>query len=247
MTVPIINNSTNGVVAPNKIVNLALSNPTDAALGAISTAQFTIININSSVGFATPAYEINKGTPNGAAVITVVRGGGAIGAASVDFTDHHHGTAQPRVDYNPVTNYTIFFADGQSNATVSVPVINNGLNEGSTTVGMMLLNPTNLILQPQNASATLSIVDNGLATGNFMFSATNFSVLETGTNAVITVVRTNGSVGRISVNYATTGGGSATLGIDYAPTNGALIFEDGSTNSQTFTCRFLMTSISPAM
>ena len=234
MTVPIINTGSNGVVAANKIVNLALSNPTDAALGVQPISHLTIINVNSSVGFLTPAYEINKGTPNGAAVITVVRGGGAIGPASVDFTTTANGTAVPGVDYTPIMNYTIFFADGQSNATVSVPVINNGLVEGSTTVGMMLFNPTNLVLQPQNASATLSIVDNGLATGNFMFSATNYTVLETGTNAVITVVRTNGSVGRISINYATTGG-TATPGVDYAPTNGSLTFSDGSGTSQTFT------------
>ncbi len=223
--VPIINTSSNGIVAANKIVKLALSNPTDAALGVQPVSQLTIININSSVGFSTPAYEVNKNAANGAAVIRIVRGGSANGAASVDFITTTNGTATPQVDYVPTTN-TIYFADGQSNATVSVPIINNGLVEGSPTVSMMLLNPTNVILLSQNAAATLKIVDNDIAVGEFMFSATNYSVLQGVTNAIITVVRTNGSINQISVNYATTGG-SATAGIDYATTNGSLIFFDG--------------------
>ncbi|HZQ45826.1 MAG TPA: Calx-beta domain-containing protein, partial [Verrucomicrobiae bacterium] len=231
VTVPIINNSSNGVVAANKIANLTLSNPTDAALGLQPVATLTIVNINSSIGFSTPAYHVNKNAANGAAVISVTRGGGAIGVASVDFITTTNGTGIPGVDYIPTTN-TVNFADGQSNATVSVPVINNGLVEGNTTVGMMLLNPTNVVLLPQTAAATLTIVDNGLAAGGFMFSATNYSVLETGTNAVITVVRTNGSVGQISVNYAASGG-TATPGTDYALTNGSLTFLEGDL-SKTF-------------
>lgn len=233
VTVPIINISSNGVVAPNKIVNLALSNPTDAAVGNIPTATLTIININNSISFATPIYNVIKNTPNGAAVISVVRGGSAIGTASVDFITTTNGTATPQVDYIPTTN-TIYFADGQSNATVSVPIINNGLVEGTTTVSMMLLNPTNVILLSQNASAMLNIIDNGTSAGDFMFSATNYSVLDGVTNAVITVLRTNGYNGLISVNFATTGG-TATSGTDYAPTNGALSFSDGSGTPQTFT------------
>lgn len=225
VTVPIINTSSNGIVAPNKIVKLTLSNPTVADLGVQPVSQLTIININSSIGFSTPTYRVIKNTPNGAAVIAVTRGGSAVGTASVDFITTTNGTAMPQVDYIPKTN-TIFFADGQSNATVSVTVINNGLLEGTTTVGMMLLNPTNVILSSQNAAATLSIVDNSTATGNFIFSATNYTVLGTSTNAVITVIRTNGSINTISVNYATTGG-TATAGVDYAATNGTLSFEEG--------------------
>ncbi len=232
VTVPIINDSTNGVIAPNKFVNLALSNPTDAALGPQPTAILTIVNINSGVGFVNLAPEVNKASANGAAVISIVRNGSSSGAASVDFITTTNGTATPLVDYIPTTN-TVFFADGQSNATVSVGVINNGLVEGGTTVGLMLLNPTNLILLPQDSAATLTIVDNSLANGNFLFSATNFSVLQTSSNAIITVVRTNGSEGRISLTYATTGG-TATPGIDYAPTNGTLTFEDSGPTTNTF-------------
>jgi uncharacterized repeat protein (TIGR01451 family)/uncharacterized delta-60 repeat protein len=225
VTVPIINNSTNGVIAANKIVGLALSNPTDAALGPQPVARLTIININSGVGFATAAYRVNKNSANGVATINITRTGSSSGAASVDFITTTNGTAIPGVDYTPTTN-TVFFADGQSNATATVGVINNGLVEGSITVGLMLLNPTNVILLPQNASATLTVVDDSLANGNFMFSATNYSVLQTASYAVITVVRTNGSEGRISVTYATTGG-TATPNVDYAPTNGTITFEDG--------------------
>jgi len=62
------------------------------------------------------------------------------------------------------------------------------------------------------------------------FSATSYIVSETGTNAVITVVRTNGSAGVVSVDYATSGG-TATPSQDYGPSIGTVAFADGQTSS----------------
>jgi uncharacterized delta-60 repeat protein/uncharacterized repeat protein (TIGR01451 family) len=214
-------------------LNLTLSDPNPAnALGGQSTAVLNIIGANSTVSFASANYAVNKNTGTGMAIITINRNQSSIGTASIDFETTLTGTATPGTDYTAVSN-TVFFANGQTNATVTVPIINNGLPEGNLTVGLALLNPTNTALDAVlPTTATLTIVDNSLAVGNFAFSASSYSVPETSSNAVITVIRTNGSVGQVSVNYSV-GGGTAVAGVDYVVTSGAVSFLDGQT-SQTF-------------
>jgi uncharacterized repeat protein (TIGR01451 family)/uncharacterized delta-60 repeat protein len=227
VTIPVFDTH---LIDGNHTVNLTLSNPTDAALGVQPTATLTILNDNAGVAFSTASYTVNKNANNGAAVITILRNNSTIGSASVDFATTGSGTATPGTDYTPISG-TILFTDGQSSNTIAVPVINNGLVEGARTVGLTLSNPTNATLTSPSA-ATLTIIDNSLAAGALTFSATNYSVAETAGNATITVLRTNGSIGQISVQY-TANGGTATPGLDYAPTNNTLTFGDGVT-SQTF-------------
>src|SRR5262249_21382104 len=69
--------------------------------------------------------------------------------------------------------------------------------------------------------------------GALQFGNPTYSVNENGGTASITVTRTNGSAGAVSVNYATSNG-TATAGSDYTATNGTLSFADGET-SKTFT------------
>jgi uncharacterized delta-60 repeat protein/uncharacterized repeat protein (TIGR01451 family) len=228
-TVPIIDNFQ---VGSNKTVNLLLSNPAPVGtiLGNQPIATLTIINVNSDVSFSTSAFTVNKNVAGGNAIISLVRNGSSVGPVSLDFSTTGTGNALPGVDYTPV-NTTVVFADGQTNQIASVPIINNGLVEGNTTVGLALSNPNNtFVVNP--STAVLTIVDNNRAPGKVAFAAGNYSVLETGTNAVITLIRTNGSSGQISVQFATTGG-TATPGVDYAPTTNNVVFADGEI-SKTF-------------
>jgi hypothetical protein len=74
----------------------------------------------------------------------------------------------------------------------------------------------------------LTIIDTTPAPGRLSFSATNYTVMSTGTNAVVTVVRTNGSVGSVSVSYATTNG-TALSGVNYNSVSGWLTFLNDET------------------
>jgi parallel beta-helix repeat protein len=69
--------------------------------------------------------------------------------------------------------------------------------------------------------------------GTLQFSAASYSVNENGTSATITVTRTGGSDGSVSVQY-TTSNGTAAAGSDYTTASGALTFGTGET-SKTFT------------
>lgn len=96
-----------------------------------------------------------------------------------------------------------------------------------------------VLLRPEIASVIL-----GPTTVNFMqqasagrvkFSSSVYSAREDETMAMITVIRTDGSNGTISVPYVTEDG-TARAGSDYLFTNGVLVFADGEV-SQSFVVR----------
>jgi hypothetical protein len=84
-------------------------------------------------------------------------------------------------------------------------------------------------------SAGLSVTSHG----QLQFSSANYSVNEGGSSATISVRRTGGSDGSVSVNYATaagtaTGGTSCGSGVDFINASGTLTFASGVTE-QSFT------------
>jgi hypothetical protein len=74
----------------------------------------------------------------------------------------------------------------------------------------------------------------GLFAGTVAFSAPNYSVSETGGMATITVNRTGGTKGAISVSYASVPGGTAVSGTNYTDVSGALNWVDGDGASKSF-------------
>ncbi|HET9788478.1 MAG TPA: Calx-beta domain-containing protein, partial [Pyrinomonadaceae bacterium] len=85
---------------------------------------------------------------------------------------------------------------------------------------------------PNGNTSEFSVGDPTAASGNVQFSLSVFQVIEDVGLATITVVRTGGSAGNLSVNYATADG-TATTGQDYTSTSGTLNFGNGET-SKTF-------------
>lgn len=73
--------------------------------------------------------------------------------------------------------------------------------------------------------------------GSLQFSSGSLVVREDAGTASITVSRTGGSTGAVSVHYATSDG-TATAGTDYTTTSGTLVFADGQTTA-TFTVPIL--------
>ena len=90
---------------------------------------------------------------------------------------------------------------------------------------------TRSALAPRNTSEFSPCAGAGAA-GRVEFSAAVYNVIEDVGNAVITVTRTGGSSGALSVNYATTAG-TAAAGSDYTAVSGTLTFADGET-TKTF-------------
>jgi hypothetical protein len=186
----------------------------------------TILNHDSAVSFKSALYSQLKNVANGVATIDIIRQGGTGGACTVDFYTTTNGTAIAGTDYMP-TNRTVTFNPGETNVAVQVVIINNGLPEGNTTVGLLLTNAVNTLLYaPSNA--TLTIIDTTTAPGQLSFNATNYVAGSGDGYAYLTVLRTNGTFGSVSVTYSTRPG-TAFPGINYNSVNGTLTFNDGDT------------------
>lgn len=215
------------LITPDLTVHLELTNVSPpAALGPQPIALLTVRNVDSGVRFASATYARNEDAIDGTATITLVREGSSRGTASVLFQTTLGGTAVPGVNYEPVTNL-VTFLPGETVRTVRVPVLYNPLPEGDRTVFLRLIAPMNtLLFNP--ATAVLTIVDVDRAPGQLSLAAPAFVVGEADGQAVITVLRTNGRTGIVSVQFATEPQ-TAIAGLDYAATNGVLTFADGET------------------
>ncbi|WP_337177721.1 Calx-beta domain-containing protein [Paludisphaera sp.] len=77
------------------------------------------------------------------------------------------------------------------------------------------------------ASANLSVIE---PSGAIAFAAPGVVVPETAGAAYLTVVRTDGARGAVSVRYRTTAG-TAAPGVDYRPTTGVVTFQPGQTSA----------------
>jgi uncharacterized delta-60 repeat protein len=220
--VPVLDDN---VITPNLNLTNLLSNPTGSAgLGTQPSSVLTIINDDSAVSFSSPLYSQLKNVPNGIASIDIIRQGGTNATAYVDFYTTTNGTAIAGTDYVP-TNLTVTFAPGVTDVVAQVPIINNGLAEGNQTVGLLITNAVNTLLySPSNA--TLTIIDTTPSAGQISFAATNFVASESDSSASITVVRTNGLSGSVTVNYYTVPG-TAQPGVNYTTVSGTLTFNSG--------------------
>jgi uncharacterized delta-60 repeat protein len=127
VSVPLINHS---VVGPNKQFAANLFNATvngtntPSLLGAITNAVFAIINDNSygTFQFSLPSYQFNEN--GGYATINVVRGGSALGTASVNFSTAD-ATAFAGTNY-VATNNTLTFLPGQVVKSFNVRLLDDG-------------------------------------------------------------------------------------------------------------------------
>jgi hypothetical protein len=83
---------------------------------------------------------------------------------------------------------------------------------------------------PNGNTSEFSACSSGTSSaGTLQFNTTYVGQFENDGNFTLNVTRTNGSVGTVTVNYATADG-SATTPSDYTSTSGTLIFNDGETS-----------------
>ncbi|HKQ40227.1 MAG TPA: Calx-beta domain-containing protein, partial [Verrucomicrobiae bacterium] len=204
---------------------------------SVATATLTIVDDDFAPGrinFASSTFTNNE-TERFAAV-RVTRSGGSVGTVSVQFRTLN-GTATSPADY-VATNGVLTWNDGDTAfKTISIPLAQDGLVEGAENFRVELYNP---IVNQAADSRLLGIRTNALATigdgdayGVLAFNQPFYQADENGGSVTLTVVRTEGSAGTVSVNYSAVGD-SAIPGLDFTPVSGTLTFVSGQ-SSTTFT------------
>ena len=186
---------------------------------------------HGTIALASATYTATEGT-DGTITITVTRTGGSAGAASVDYATSNDTATAPG-DYTAASG-TLNWADGDSaGKTFDVTIQNDSDVEGAESFNVTLSNVTVAALGSPS-SATVTINDDDVSPGVLQLSSLTYSVTE-GTDATvtITVTRTLGSAGAVSVDYATIDNTAMEPG-DYIATTGTLSWADGETASKTF-------------
>lgn len=215
-------------ITPDLVVSNYLSNPSPpSGFGVQSFAYLTILNVDSTVSFSTDFYSVQQNVASGAFFVDLVRRGSTRGSATVGFFTTTNGTAVAGVDYTTVSN-TVTFLPGDTDVKVKIPILNNPLAIGDTSVAMQLSNTFNLLLSVPS-QATLVILSTNNSPGQLLFSQTNYVVGEGDGFLYATVLRTNGHTGVVSVDFSTLAG-TAVPGLKYVATNGSITFNPEDTS-----------------
>jgi len=230
-----------GSVEGPETVDLTLSNATGRlTLGARKTAVLTITDDEPGVTlhFSAPGYTVTEGS---LATLTVKRSGPTTSALTVNYQTND-GSALAGSDYTAASG-TLSFKPGISTLTFKLTTTGDSQDESDEDLTLTLGNPTGGASLGTQATATLKILDND-AGGALKFSAAAYSRSEGLPTATITVSRTGGLAGGVTVNYASSDG-TAQAGLDYTTTSGTLSFASGQA-SRTFTVPILPDALDEA-
>src|SRR5262249_8996261 len=206
----------------NETFNLNVTDATNALAGPAGIV--TILDDDlATVSFATTNFSAIEGS--GSAIITLRLSAPSGRTVSVHFATGTDGTATPGTDFVPTQGVAVF-PSGQTNATFSVTLIDDTLDELSETVPLFIDAVTNALPgAPQTAVLTILDDDNPVVN----FSRSVYEVFEN-TNVVgLDVWLSKPFPQDVRVNYSILGG-TATAGTDYVALSGTLSFLPGETN-----------------
>lgn len=166
-----ITNTDNAIINDTRTVTMLLTNVTGgASVGATNTALYSILDNEIAPGeflFGLPTFTVLENATN--ATITILRTNGftqTTTSVGVTFATSD-GTAfnGPGLDYTAVST-NLVFADGQTSATVLVPIRDNTIVGGNKTVNLTLSVPTGGATVRAPPSTTLTIIDNDPIAGS---------------------------------------------------------------------------------
>jgi len=238
-----------------------LGSPAQATLSIIDNDTAPTVLNPGVLQFAEATYTVNES--EGELNLSVIRSGGSDGQVSVEYTTTGSSTATVDSDYTGSQGTLTWAAGDMSAKSLTLNIINDTEVEGTELVTLVLGTPTGGATLGSPIHATVSLTDNDVSTpvtpvippeviipepetpepetpatqsGVLQFAAATYSANESdGDFNEMTVTRTGGSDGSISVQYLATVKSTATADSDYAGTDGTLTWANGDTKPKSLT------------
>jgi hypothetical protein len=187
-----------------------------ATVVASASVPATILEADASVKFAATSYSV--GEADGKVTLALTRGNGLTGSFTVNLsTVDGPAGAVAGTDYTGQANTQVSFGANDLTKTVDVIVANRPGLQGNRTFTATLSGVVGNAAVVAPGSTTVAITDL-IMPGSVAFSAATYQTTEGASADVlqtITVSRTGGVDGAVSVDVALVNGGTATNGTDF--------------------------------
>lgn len=220
---------------PTLTFTVTLTSPSGTGfVGGQSTATVSIIdNDFTTFRFNPLTYTVDEGAGNVVVTVEAARSGDQSTILTVDYFTGD-GTAAAGVRYQRSSG-TLTFPAGVTKQTISIPLIDDSIGEGTQDFFITLTNPQASGGSSSNGprviggSANVTVIDNDAST--FQFSSPSYLATNPSGVATLTVTlsRLTNANGVFTVDYSTSDI-SAQAGVDYTPTSGTLAFAPGETS-----------------
>ena len=180
----------------------------------------------SRVGLAQPIVQFSASSYTvaesaGAVTLTVQRTGDTNTTVGVDYATAD-GTATNGFKYTEALG-TLTFGNGVTSQTILVPILNNGLVDGTKNFRVILSNPNGGAVLGTRTNVLVSITDNDSL---LKVEFASYEAREDEATVVIGVLRGDDGNQTVTVDYATASL-TAIAGTDYTETTGTLTFGAG--------------------
>jgi uncharacterized delta-60 repeat protein len=191
----------------------------------ISTAPFTIVDDTSyagTFGFSSPTYVATNLT----AAITVLRSNGVYGVVTM-LCSTTNGTALAGTDYVGIAKTNLVFNQNQTTNGFNLTIKNDGyITNVEKTFNLRLFNLATTTGAGYGISNAVVRIINPNYQGYITLGATNFTGAVSADVLNFVVNRLSGSLGTLTVQYATTNG-TAVSGVDYIGATNTLTWNSG--------------------
>ncbi|MET0026512.1 MAG: Calx-beta domain-containing protein [Candidatus Thiodiazotropha sp.] len=183
-------------------------------------------SVGSQLSFSENHYSVDEATER--LVVSVRRQGNTSDEVSVAYRSEN-GTARAGRDYAPVSG-RLQFEEGETLRSFEIPIINDNLDEENETLYLILEEIEGPALFGVSNQVEVSLLDDDGA-GSVAFDALSQAVSESRGEALLTLVRSGGSQGIVSVDINLVGD-TALPGEDFLLRSDQITFLDGETTKQ---------------
>lgn len=254
LSIPIVNDT---IAEPNESFDAVINATIDPlacplTVNTVNTAQVTVADDDqgaASLTFSTTVLSVNENA--GSAVVQVTLNGTASlqppFSATVDVATQD-GSANGNNDFSAVSS-TLTFDQAQTVQTLTVPLTNDSVPEGTESFSVLMSNASVLLTDQRTLAValpaptlTVTIIDDD-SPGTLQFSASALTVGENGGSLTIAVNRVGGTLGAVAVDYASVAG-TATAGVDFTVVTGRLNWASGDVSAKTFVLPIIDDTIS---